>query len=405
MKQFLYKFIYLLIIVVALNTACRDNAPLVVDDPEEINGGDIPEPEPEPEPNPNPEPEPEPNPNPVGTVVPAVRVASTVSIPDTSDPNLSNPDWLLDNRGRVWVRPLPLNTYIVFQLSQPLSHFLFQWMSSANYNYNETRYGAPGSYQIQVSSNSTDGSNGSWETVVTVQDNVWAARAHEIKGTGIRWVRFQVTSYGPNSDAISIDEVDIHDLSLCRAGDTVDTWGFIGDSNTADTYWRDPQGEPPFNEQVHALQPARFPSMINFGIGGNNSAMLLERLQETIDNNEGIYFWAICIGSNDGNAAQYEQNLESIINILVDNGKQPIVARIPYRTDPEFNNVVRALNEVVDKLTAQYDLPAGPDLYAYFEQNPSHLRDGLHPTYTDGVNAIQKLWAAVACTFQSSITQ
>jgi len=49
----------------------------------------------------------------------------------------------------------------------------------------------------------------------------------------------------------------------------------------------------------------------------------------------------------------------------------------------------------------EYDLPAGPDLYAYFEQNPSHLRDGLHPTETDGIRAIQRLWAEVAGRFST----
>jgi lysophospholipase L1-like esterase len=286
-----------------------------------------------------------------------------------------------------------LNNYVVFQLSKPLSHFLFQWMSSANYNHNETQYGAPAGYQIQVSSNSTDGTNGQWVTAVNVQNNAWAARAHEIKGTDIRWVRFQVTGGGS-----SIDEIDMHDLSQSKPGDDVDTWAFIGNSITADTYWRDPQGAPPFNERVNTRQTSRYPSMINFGIGGNTSAMLLARLQQTIDNNQGIHFWAIGIGTNDGDATLYEQNLKNIIEMLIRNGKRPIIARIPYRSDSaDLNGVVQSLNVVVDRLTAQYKLPAGPDLYTYFERNPTHLRDGVHPTYTEGVSAIQRLWAEVAC--------
>ena len=340
------------------------------------------------------DPEPEPDPEPKLTVVPALRISSTVSIPDAADPEVRNPAWLLDNKGRVWVRTLSLNTYVVFRLSKPCQHLLFQWMSSANYNYNETQYGAPDSYQVQISSNSTDGSNGNWETAVNIQNNAWAARAHEITGANIQWVRFRVTAGGTN-----VDEIDIHDLSQSKPKDAVDTWAFIGDSNTADTYWRDPQGAPPFNEQVHSIKSSRFPSMINFGIGGNNSTMLLDRLQQTIDNNRGIHFWAVCIGSNDGNAVQYEQNMRRIINMLLENGKQPIIARIPYRTDANLNAIVQSLNVIVDRLTAEYKLPAGPDLYRYFEQNPTHLRDGLHPTYTDGVRAIQRLWAETACKF------
>jgi len=331
--------------------------------------------------------EPEPQPT---SLVPAPRVEATV-IRNISGYNNEDYLRLLDNRGRVWVRSLPMNTDIVFKLPQPLSHLLFQWMRSFGYNYNELGDG-PGAYRIQISSNSTDGSNGSWETVVNVQNNVWAARAHEIKGNNIQWIRFRITAGGT-----TIDEFDIHDLSQSKSGDAVDTWAFIGDSITADTYWRDGQGAPTFNEQVKALRPARFPSMINFGIGGNNSGHVLARLQQIIDNNRGIYFWAIGIGTNDGNAAQYEQNLKAIIEMLINNGKQPIIARIPYRNDnPSHNSIVQSLNVIVDRLTEDYELPAGPDLYRYFEQNPTHLRDGLHPTYTNGVNAIQRLWAEVA---------
>ena len=336
-----------------------------------------------------------PNPHPVTVIVPAVRITSTVSISGTFDPVLTNPSWLLDNKGREWVRKLPINTYVVFQLSGSYSHLLFQWMSSVNIDYNQTQYGAPTGYQIQVSSNSTTGSNGNWETVVNVQNNGWAARAHEIRGVNIRWIRFRITGGGTN-----IDEIDIHDLSRSRQGDAVDTWAFIGDSNTADTYWRNPKGAPPFNEQVHAIHPTRYPSMINFGISGNNSEDLLARLQPTIDNNRGIYFWAVAIGTNDRDVSRFENNLKQIIETLVSNGKQPIIARIAYRTDDAYNNEnVQTYNRIIDRLADEYDLPAGPDLYTYFERNPSHLRDGLHPTTTDGVRAIQRLWAEVACRF------
>ena len=347
-----------------------------------------------PEPD-NPNPQPGPNPNPNAAIVPAIRVASTVSIPGVNDPVLMNPSWLLDNRGREWVRTLPVNTWVVFQLSKPFSRLLFQWMSSANPNHNDTQYGAPAGYQIQISSNSTNGSNGSWETAAIVQNNSWAARAHEIRGTNIRWIRFRVTGGGTN-----IDEIDIHDLSQSSSGDAVDTWAFIGDSNTAGTYWRNPLGAPHFNELVHAINPARYPSMINFGISGNNSEDMLARLQQTIDNNQGIYFWAVAIGTNDGDAGQFENNLRLIIETLIDNGKQPVVARIAYRTDSSYNNEnVKTFNIIIDRLVAAYNLPPGPDLYAYFERNPSHLYDGLHPTERDGVRAIQRLWAEVAGRF------
>jgi len=377
-KSFHYKTFCILLLILGMNSACKESY-LPDEYPEEITGAE----------------DPGSNLKPNAAIVPAVRVTSIVSISGANDATLTNPSWLLDNRGREWVRRLPINTYVVFQLSGSYSHLLFQWMSSANNNYNEIQYGAPTGYQIQVSSNSTNGSNGNWETVVIVQNNGWAARAHEIRGTNIRWIRFRVTGGGTN-----IDEFDIHDLSRSRQGDAVDTWAFIGDSNTAGTFWRSRQGAPHFNTQVHSINPARYPSMINFGIGGNNSGDLLARLQQTIDNNQGIYFWAVAIGTNDGDAIQFENNLKQIIETLINNGKQPIIARIAYRTDDAFNNEnVKTFNRIIDRLVDEYDLPAGPNLYTYFERNPAHLRDGLHPTESDGVRAIQRLWAEVACRF------
>ena len=329
-------------------------------------------------------------------VAPAARVFAAVQ----DIPGFRPPGWLSDNQGRTWVEDLPLDTYIVFKLPQPLSRLLFQWMSSANYNYSETRYGAPKSYQIQISSDSTDGIDGKWVTAADIQNNLAAARAHEIKGDNIRWVRFCVTGGGT-----SIDEIDIHDLSLCREGTYPDTWGFVGDSITADSFWRDAATGKPFNERVNDICPERYPSMINLGIGGDNAKTLHDRLQHTIDLNPGVYFWAVGIGTNGSeNAEQYEFYLRKIIQMLRENGKQPIVARIPYINidDASSDSRIQSYNAVIDRLTAEYRLPSGPDLYTAFREHSgdsgtnSYYRDPYHPN-ADGVEAINRLWAEAAC--------
>jgi len=332
----------------------------------------------------------------LGSVAPAPKVPYVVQ--GISGFNSVDLLHLSDNRGRVWVRSIPLNTYVTLKLSRPLSHMLFQWMSSANYNYNETQYGAPGSYQIQVSSNSSNGNDGTWVTAVEVSGNSVAARAHEIKAGNIQWLRFRITAGGS-----AVDEIDIHDLSQCVPGVACDTWAFIGDSITADTFWREYWGNfqtgKPFNEWVGECQPERFPSMMNLGIGGGNSGSLLARLQQTLNDNPSVHFWAVGIGSNDSNATQFEQNLVGILNMLLANGKQPILARIPFSTTLPDSRI-QSLNAVVDKLTKTHGLPEGPDLYAFFKQHTSQLRDGLHPAPA-GVESIQQLWAEVACGFES----
>jgi lysophospholipase L1-like esterase len=136
--------------------------------------------------------------------------------------------------------------------------------------------------------------------------------------------------------------------------------------------------------------------MLNLGIGGDRAETLLGRLQATLDSNPSIHFWAIGIGSNDWEPVQFERSLIRILEVLLENGKQPIFARIPYSAVLPDNRI-QSLNAVIARLTEAYGLPAGPDLYGHFRQNPSQLRDGLHPTIPQGIEAIQKLWAQTAC--------
>ena len=305
-------------------------------------------------------------------------------------PGMGTLGWLLDNKGRTWVRDLPMNMYVVFKLPRPYTHLLFQWMSSINYNYTDTRLGGPESYQIDISSNSTNGRDGDWISAADVKNNYVAARAHVIESENIRWIRFRVTGGG-----LAIDEIDIHDLEQCEPGGAWDTWGFIGDSITAFAYWRDAEAGKPFNMRVNEQNPDRYPSMINFGVGGDKAEDVYARLPRTLELNDGIHFWAIGIGSNDVDAVRYEQYLRNILDLLIDNGKEPIIARIPYSSSLSDARI-RSLNAVVDRLTVEYGLFAGPDLYNYYRGHLSCLAgDGLHPSY-EGMEAMNELWAKTA---------
>ncbi|MCL2059300.1 MAG: GDSL-type esterase/lipase family protein, partial [Oscillospiraceae bacterium] len=319
----------------------------------------------------------------------APRVAATV----LNIPGYGTPTWLLDKKGRTWVNPLPLDTYVVFRLPEPLSRALFQWMASGNYDYTTIQFGGPSSYEIQYSSNSTNGVDGNWTTAANVQNNPVSARAHVIEGLDIRWIRFRVTGGGS-----SIDEIDIHDLSGLQDGvDSPDTWGFIGDSITAFAFWRDAAAGKPFNTYVNEADPARYPSMINFGVGGQNAQHIRDRLQRTIDLNPGVHFWAVGIGTNgNGSTAEYENYLRDIIQILRENGKQPVIARIPYARDAAMDVRIREYNGVVDKLTQEYGLIEGPDLYTAFRDNAAtFFRDSLHPNNA-GIEVMNRLWAQAA---------
>ena len=53
---------------------------------------------------------------------------------------------------------------------------------------------------------------------------------------------------------------------------------------------------------------------------------------------------------------------------------------------------VRALNGVIDLVTARNGLLPGPDLYAWFSTHPDELgTDGVHPS-ASGTRSINRLW-------------
>jgi len=382
-------------------------------------------------------------------VAPAPRVQPrSVAVTGISDPNHRRQflERISDNVGwhpfidgstvNYWVPEFPNEALVTFELPRPLSRILFQWMNGT-YNYNAPCgngpcENAPSSYHIEVSSDGTlwtDANLGA-ETPNPITNNLWKARAHVIEGDNIRWIRFTNMS----GRSANIYEMDIHDLGQCVPGVACDTWAFIGDSITADSFGRslpEIMGEP-FNALVHSSNPARYPSMINFGIGGNTTQLMLERLQQTIDNNPGIHFWAIGIGTNDSinNASEittFRNNLRAILNTLLTNGKQPLLALMPYRRGPMWaggplwENVTPAKNaiirEILDEEAYRSKVLLGPNLYPYFEEDPEgrmrveppmppatepDLRIRTHPTYDQkGVGEINKLWAEVASAFRT----
>ena len=326
------------------------------------------------------------------SLVPAPRVMATVH----EVRGLGTPTWLQDNAGRTWVNPLPMNTYVVFELPQPISRILFQWMASGNYNHNTIQYGGPSSYDLEYSMDSTNGTDGSWMSAANVSGNQVSSRSHVIQGENIKWIRFRVTGGGS-----SIDEIDIHDLSAAASSGAADTWGFIGDSITAFAFWRDAAAGKAFNTIVHETDASRYPSMMNLGIGGQNARHIRDRIKQSIEMNPGIHFWAIGIGTNgNDSSSQFEGYMREIIQIVLDSGKVPILARIPYSLDSGVNAHVQQYNRVIDSLKIEYGLIAGPDLYNAFKENSdSYFRDRLHPNNT-GIEAINRLWAQIALDIQ-----
>ncbi len=249
----------------------------------------------------------------------------------------------------------------------------------------------PADYRIETSADSTDGSNGRWTVAVTVTGNSAESRAQSFAFAGQVWVRFVVTRAATAGQAISIDEIDVHDAT---AG-TSDTWMFVGDSITAAAFHRGLFAGN-FPERVHALAPAYFPLMIGAGVGGTSTVDGVAQVDEWIALHPEFQNWVISYGTNDSANADVQfapafgQRLRFIVSRLQAAGRTVFVPRIPWKTGGAA--YLPAYNAEIDAAVAELHLGAAPDLYAWFLAHPEQLYDGVHPN-DDGARAMNQLWA------------
>jgi lysophospholipase L1-like esterase len=270
---------------------------------------------------------------------------------------------------------------------------LLSWTASGNHGYTDIQSGAPASYRVESSADSTNGSDGTWRVEATVTGNGVRTRAHSFEFDGRSWVRLVITGAPDPTSGVSIDEIDVHDAS----DGTDDSWFFFGDSITALAYDRDtPADQPSFAETIHALYPGYFPALSNGGIGGETTTDGLARLAAALELNPDYHYVAIGYGTNDacGSAlspAQFRTNLQTMIEHIVATGRVPVLARIPFSPDGNHTTLDQ-YNQVIDQLTQHHRLLPGPDLYSWFQTHPEQLTDQVHPG-PEGRVAMNQLWA------------
>ncbi len=283
--------------------------------------------------------------------------------------------------------------WIAIEIGAGPKRLLFAWSAAGSYNYEETDYGSPGAYHVDVSADSTDGKDGTWRTVVDVREVLTHGQAHLFDFAGDRWVKLVVTGVPASSpNGVQLSEIDAHDAS---AG-ADDTWFFLGDSITAFAFDRGPSHQPSFAACVHDRHAGYFPMMINGGTGGAKSAEGAAHIDDWIARNP-AHFWAIGYGTNDSagdasDATEFHANMLAIVQHLKAAGRVPILATIPYASDGQHSHVA-SFNRVIEDLRTGSGLPAGPDLYAWFFAHPDELRDdGIHPN-DRGIISMNRLWA------------
>lgn len=275
---------------------------------------------------------------------------------------------------------------------------LLEWNSSGTSDYisppGAPTYGLPASYTISTSTDSTNGSDGTWREVISVTGNIARTRAHRFPFAGARWVRMTVTTAvpGPLGNTFAIDEIELHDAS----NGTDDTVFFLGDSITAAAFTRCPALQPSFATLVHQTDPQWFPAMIDGGVGSINSSYGVSVIQDWLALNPDFHIWAIGYGTNDAwqkvKPEVFDAQLQTIVDRIKAANRVPVIARIPFATKGPDDADVQALNRVIDLVTARNGLLPGPDLYTWFRSHTDELgRDGVHPSEA-GSLSINRLW-------------
>jgi lysophospholipase L1-like esterase len=306
--------------------------------------------------------------------------------------------YLTDNKFGLSVQSFTItnNSWMAIKVGEGSTQVFFNWNSPKEAWSNvmsptqcPNNNPMPVDYTLQTSSNSTNGSDGIWDTAAMITGNLVEARGHLIPFTGASWVKMNISNGGG-----SIDEIEVFDASKGAE----DVWFFPGTSITQMAYKSTPPAQD-FADLVTQAHPGFNPAMIRGGIGCITTTDMVNNLPKYLSMAGNVQYWAIEQGTNDAwagssNTTTFTKNMQLIIDSCKAAGVQPIIARI-IATNPTQAGwqVSSAFLTAVDSLTTQNKLIPGPDLYTYFLNNPAeHNSDGIHPNAT-GAASIQRLWA------------
>lgn len=331
----------------------------------------------------------------------ALLSQGTSAICSTNDTGPNEPGALLDGKFGNWgfwqLAPSDMPGWCALHISVATSKVLFAWYSDYSFDYTDETSLAPQNYDIAVSANSTNGSDGIWQTVASVRGNHTRAREHRFNFAGMSWIRMTVLAPQPHPSQpyMRIDELQVFDAQ--QLGNN--TFFFSGDSITGMSFNRYPENLPSFADDMLRCAPQRYPLMIDGGFGGQTSDGAVQQIATWQALAPDMHYWLLGWGSNDAldnvSPEAFRANLQSIVAAILQKGAVPILAHIPYTTYHGVKGLdaeVQRLNQVIDEVTTAYNLIPGPDLYTLMRTHPDYLGpDGLHPTSSGSV-AISALW-------------
>jgi lysophospholipase L1-like esterase len=319
----------------------------------------------------------------------------------TNDTGPNEPMSLLDGKFANWgfwqLASSGLPGSCALHLNNPAGKVIVAWFSDYSFDYTDSNNLAPRDYDIAVSADSTDGSNGNWKTMISVRGNQARAREHLLDFSGKSWLRMTVLAGQPQASQpyIRIDELEVFDAQKLAA----DSFFFSGDSITAMSYDRAADNSPSFADKLASCAPFRYPLMIDGGFGGQTSEGAIQQIASWQTLLPDMHYWLLGWGTNDAlnglPPAAFQANLQTLVTAILARGGVPIFAHIPYSTAkgrPGLDAEIQSLNQVIDAVTAANTLIVGPDFYGLFKAHPEYLLpDGIHPT-GPGAIAMNDLW-------------
>ncbi len=344
---------------------------------------------------------------PAGTAISSTAVllsqnSRTVCSPNDIGPG--EPQALTDGKFGNWgfweLADNTLPGWCALPIPTKASKLALTWYSDYSFDYVDDTGLAPMNYNISVSANSTNGSDGSWHTVVSVRNNQARAREVEFGFAGMSWVKMTMLAAEPHASQpyIRIDELEVFDAGKLGT----DSFFFSGDSITGIAYLRDTGTVPSFANDLAACDTARYPLMIDGGFGGWNSSGAAQDITQWLNLSPNMHYWLLGWGSNDaldGTTPEiFRANLGVVVQAILAHGDIPVIAQIPYSTyqnRPGLASEIQQLNQAIDEITSESHLIAGPDFYTLFKDHPEYIGpDGLHPS-SAGAVAMNALWFAV----------
>jgi len=301
-----------------------------------------------------------------------------------------------------WQPGKALPAWVAIEVGGGICELLLYWVASENSNYDlpsqpNLQHGAPVSYNIETSADSTNGSDGTWTIVKHINNNTLTARSHSIHFCNQRWLRFVVLDDSYTYSGVQIHEIELHDNSDRR----INGWLFFGDSITVNAFNRKESQNPAFSTLIWEANSGYYPMQINGGHNGDSALVAINRLIQALDENDGINVVAICLGTNDASTLSrdrelYRNAMRAMVIEVQKRDKIAIIPRVPWSTYTYLTSRDKlAMAQIVDDLRKEFKLPAGPDLFTFFKNNPHLLLDAVHPN-EEGNREINRLWAEAA---------